>query len=420
MELTLFLLPVAGLVLGMPVFLVLLLSVLATLAFFMPMPATMLHQNMFGSISNYALLAVPFYLLAGELMGKGGISRRIFEWVESMGIRVPGSVGLVGPAVGGVHASISGSSPATVAAISRQIYPEMRKTGYGQSFSLGMINSVGAVSCVLPPSLNFILYGAAAEQSIAELFIAGIIPGLFSLFAIVLAVIGYAWFKGLKETSEFRWPEFLRASKRVSWSLFMPILILGSIYGGFATPTEAGGVACVYAMFVTMYVHREINWRALLRISGNAALMTSRLMVIVAAAGVFSWVLTVNGLSAALTSYVASLDMSPWQVLLMINLLLLIVGCFLDPASAILMLTPLLLPIAMDLGVDPIHFGVIMAVNLEIGMYTPPFGLNIFMTQATLNVRTIDIYRGVVPFILLHILVLMVISYVPWLSLALL
>lgn len=420
MELTLFLLPVAGLVLGMPVFLVLLLSVLATLAFFMPMPATMLHQNMFGSISNYALLAVPFYLLAGELMGKGGISRRIFEWVESMGIRIPGSVGLVGTAVGGVYGSISGSSPATVAAISRQIYPEMRKAGYGKSFSLGMINSVGAVSCVLPPSLNFILYGAAAEQSIAKLFIAGILPGLFSLLAIVLAVIGYAWFKGLKESGEFRWPEFIRASKRVSWSLLMPILILGSIYGGFATPTEAGGVACVYAMFVTMCVHREINWRALLRISGNAALMTSRLMVIVAAAGVFSWVLTVNGLSAALTSYVASLDMSPWQVLLMINLLLLIVGCFLDPASAILMLTPLLLPIAMDLGVDPIHFGVIMAVNLEIGMYTPPFGLNIFMTQATLNVRTIDIYRGVVPFILLHILVLMFISYVPWLSLALL
>lgn len=420
MEWTLFLLPALGLALGLPVFLVLLMGVLATLGWHMQLPATMLHQNMFGSISSYVLLAVPFFLLAGELMGRGGISSRIFEWVASMGIRLPGSVGLVGTAVGGVYGAISGSSPATVASISRQIYPEMRKVGYGKPFSLGMINAVGAVSCVLPPSLNFILYGAAAEQSIAKLFTAGILPGLLSLLAIALSVVVYAWFKGLKETARFDRAEFIRTTKRVSWSLFMPVLILGSIYGGFATPTEAGGVACLYAMFVTMVVHREIKWRDLFRISGNAALMTARLMVIVAAAGVFSWILTVNGFQAALTDYVMSLNMPPWQVLLIINLLLLIVGCVLDPASAILTLTPLLLPIAMKLGVDPIHFGVIVAVNLEIGMYTPPFGLNIFMTQATLNVRTMDIYRGVAPFILLHFFVLMIISYVPWLSLSLL
>jgi len=417
---TLFLLPLGGLVLGLPIFLVLLIAALATLALHMPMPATMLHQNMFGSLSSYVLLAVPFFLLAGELMGRGGISRRIFEWVASMDIRLPGSVGLVATGMGGVYGSISGSSPATVASISQQVYPELINTGYGKPFSLGLINAVGAVSCVLPPSLNFILYGAAAEQSIAKLFIAGIFPGLLSLLAIALAVVGYAAYKGLHERARFDVRALLYTSKRVAWSLFMPILILGSIYGGFATPTEAGGVACIYAIFVTMLIHREVNWQALLRISGNAALMTARLLIIVAAAGVFSWIMTVNGYQQGLADWVAELNLTPWQVLLAINGLLLIVGCFLDPSSAILTLTPLLLPIVVEQGINPIHFGVIMAVNLEVGMYTPPFGLNLFMTQATLNVQTMDIWRGVVPFIVLHLFVLMIVTYVPWLSMALL
>ncbi|KAA0969491.1 TRAP transporter large permease [Aureimonas fodinaquatilis] len=411
--------PLFTLLLGLPVFVVLLLGVLATIGFVLPLPATMVHQNMFGAISSYTLLAVPFFLFAGELMGRGGISSRIIEWVLALVGRTPGAVGLVAVGTCGVYGSISGSSPATVASISRQIYPDMVRSGYSKQFSIGLINSGGAISVVLPPSINFLLYGAVAEQSIVRLFTAGILPGLLMLGILAIAVVVYAMRKGIREGQAFSLPHLLKTTRRAVWALLAPVIVLGSIYGGVATPTEAGGVACVYAILVTTLIHRDLTFRDVVRIAGSSALLTAQIMIIVAAAGVFSWILTISGFQSALSNYVAALDVQPWMIMLAINVLLLILGCFIDPASAILTLTPLLLPIAMQLGIDPIHFGVIMTVNLAIGMYTPPLGLNLFVTQATLNVSTLDIFRGVMPFVFLQIIALMIVTYVPALSLAL-
>lgn len=418
MLVTLGLVPLISVLVGLPVFVALLLGVLATLGFELNMPATMIHQIMFGSISSYTLLAIPFFLFAGDLMGKGGLTGRIIEWVLALVGRTPGAVGLVTVGTAGVYGSISGSSPATVGSISRQLYPDLIKNGYSRPFSLGLINAAGAVSVVLPPSLNYLLYGAVAEQSIVSLFTAGILPGIVMLGTLALAAVIYARRNNIREGNTFSFRYLLTTTRRAIWALLAPVFILGSIYGGFATPTEAGGIACVYAIVVTVLIHRTLTIRDVIRIAGSSALLTAQIMIIVAAAGVFSWLLTISGFQAGLVNFVAGLDVQPWVILLAINITLLIIGCFIDPTSAILTLTPLLLPVVAHIGVDPIHFGVIMSVNLSIGMFTPPFGLNIFVTQATLKVPTIDIYRGVLPFAFIQIIALMIVTYIPQLSLA--
>jgi C4-dicarboxylate transporter, DctM subunit len=418
MALSLFLLPVVGLILGLPVFLVLILGALATLAFFLNMPMTTVHQVIYGSISSYTLLAIPFFIFAGEVMGRGGISRRIIDWVLALVGRTSGAVGLVTVGTSSIYGAISGSSPATVASVGRQLYPEMRRNGYSAPFSLGLINAGGAISIVIPPSINFILYGAVAEQSIVSLFTAGIIPGLLLSGTLAIVVLAYAWRNNIREGQAFSFERLVIATRRAFWSLLTPIIVLGAIYGGIVSPTEAGGIACVYALLVTTVIHRDLRVRQVISIAGDAALLTAQIMIIVAAAGVFAWILTTTGFQTALVAYVSALDVQPWMVLLAINLLLLIVGCFIDPTSAVLTLTPLLLPVALHLGVDPIHFGVVMTVNLSIGMYTPPFGLNLFVTQAVLKTTTRELYRGVLPFIAIQIITLLVITFVPSLSLA--
>ncbi|WP_137388507.1 TRAP transporter large permease [Rhodoligotrophos defluvii] len=417
---TLIALPIVGILVGLPVFLTLMVSVLATLAFILNMPSTMLHQTIFGSISSYTLLAIPFFIFAGELMGRGGISRRIIDWVLALVGRTPGAIGMVAVGTSSIYGAISGSSPATVASVGRQLYPEMVRAGYGVPFTLGLINAGGAISIVIPPSINFILYGAVAEQSIVSLFTAGILPGLLLSGMLALAVLAYAWHKNIREGAEFSLANVALATRRAFWSLLTPIIVLGSIYGGIVSPTEAGGIACVYALFVTVLIHRDLTLREVLDIAGNSALLTAQIMIIVAAAGIFSWILTISGFQNTLVSYVSDLQLQPWMILLAINALLLLIGCFIDPTSAVLTLTPLLLPIVQHLGVNPIHFGVIMTVNLSIGMYTPPFGLNLFVTQAVLKARTVDIYHGVWPFVGLQVIALLLITYIPWFAMALL
>lgn len=410
--------PVAGvaLILGLPIFLALILAVIAVLEFEQSMPATILHLTFFGSISSYTLLAIPFFLFAGDLMGRGGISSRIIEWVLALVGRTPGAIGYVVVGTSGLYGAISGSSPATVASLARQLHGDMRRTGYSETFTVGLINSAGAVSVVIPPSINFILYGVVAEQSIVDLFTAGIVPGILILGALAAAVAVYAGRRGIREGGTFSLQILGRATLRAFWSLMMPVFILGSIYMGLATPTEAGGFACVYTIVLTVFVYRELTWAEVIEIAGRSALLTAQIMIIVAAAGVFSWILTISGFQATLSGMVSGMDVAPWVVLLAINVLLLVIGCFLDPTSAILTLTPLLLPIVTILGVDPIHFGVVMSVNLAIGMFTPPFGLNLFVTQAVLKTPTPVLYRGVLPFAVLQVGVLMVITYVPALS----
>jgi C4-dicarboxylate transporter DctM subunit len=333
------------------------------------------------------------------------------------GIR--GSVPITTVGAAALYGSISGSTAATVAALGPLFYPQLRKSGYDEKFSTGVITCAGYLDNIIPPSIAMILYCAAAEQSVIKLFAAGFVPGLVLAGIMALYIYFYARWKNLDRGRRFHWAEFVTALREGAWAIMMPVIVFGGLYGGVFSPTEAAGVACVYAIFVTMIVHREIGWREFWDVSVNSMYLTAQIFLIVAVAGAFSWLLITSGAATAAVDLIAHLKLSAWQVLLTINVFLLIVGCFIDTASAILVLTPLLLPMALAVGVDPIHFGIIVVTNLSIGTFTPPFGINIFVAQSIFNVPLRSIYAGVAPFIAVAIVGLMIVTYVPWLSLVL-
>lgn len=408
--------PLALLLLGFPLYIILLTTSALVLLFFMNVPLTAVHQVMFGSIDKFALIAVPFFLFAGEIMGVGGMSKRIVDWVLAILGNVRGCRGLTTVGACTVFGAISGSSVATVAAVGRLMYPSLREK-YNEKFSSGLIAATGAIDILIPPSIAMILYGASAEQSVALLFVAGIFPGLVMAAFQASYVLYYARRHDIHDGYPFSWPKIWKATISGFWSLGAPIVILGGIYGGIFSPTEAAGIACVYGIVVTKFIYGDITWKDLWNVSVNSMYLTAQILIIVAAAGVFSWLLTVSGMPQKTVQLLQGFADSQWVVLVVINIFLLIVGCFIDPSSAILVLTPLLVPICKAYGIDLIHFGIVMTMNLAIGMFTPPFGLNIFVTQALTRVPLSSLYPGLVPYIILTILALMVVTYVPWLSL---
>jgi C4-dicarboxylate transporter DctM subunit len=412
--------PVGLLFLGFPIFIILIATSAVILMFFTSVPWTAVHLVMFGSVDKFALMAVPFFIFAGELMGYGGISKRIINWVMSIIGGVRGSLPLTTVGTCTIFGAISGSSPATVAAVGRLMYPPLREKGYDERFSTGLLASSGAIAIVIPPSISMILYGASAEVSVAQLFIAGIIPGLLMSLLMAAYIYVYASSKGIREGNKFQWSVFLHATREGIWALGTPFIILGGIYAGVFSPTEAAGAACVYAIVVTKFIYTDISWRALWDVAVSSMYLTAQVLIIVAGAGVFSWLLTISGIPQAAVQAINELNVQPWTILLVINVFLLIVGCLLDPGSAILVLTPLLAPIAVALGVDLVHFGIIMTVNLAIGMFTPPFGLNIFIAQALFRAPLSSIYPGLVPFIIINLVALGLVTYIPDLSLFLL
>jgi len=409
--------PVVLLLLGFPIFLVLLSAVSIALVFYMHLPLAALHQNLFGSINAYALLAIPYFIYAGELMGRGTVARRLVNLVQDGVGSLRGSLGVTTVGVATIFGAISGVSAAAVATIGKIMYPSMVNAGYPASFAAGLITAVGAIDIIIPPSIPMIVYGAAAQESVPRLYAAGIVPGLLLALVIAAYVVWRAKREGFGRGQQFNAGRFWQSTRRSVWALGAPAIILGGIYGGVFSPTEAAAVACAYAVFVTMVIFRELSLLDILDAAVAAVRFTAQILVIVACAGVFAWLLTVNQVPATLVSWIKDLGVSPWQFLLVVNILLLIVGCFLDPLSAILLLTPLLVPIAKALGIDTVHFGIIFMVNLAIGLFHPPFGINIFVAQSVLNIRLETIYRGIISFVVLYLIVLALITYVPSISL---
>lgn len=405
------------LVLGFPFFLVLLSAATLAIVWFTAVPATAVLQTMFGSIGNFALLAVPFFIFAGELMARGGMARRLVAVVMALFGGFRGSTPITTVGAAALYGAISGSTAATVAALGPIFYPQLRKAGYSGQFSVGLITSTGFIDNIIPPSIAMILYCAAAEESVIKLFAAGIIPGLLLALIMAIYIYIYSHWQDVYEGRPFQWRAFMVALKEGAWALGAPILIFGGLYGGVFSPTEAAGAACIYVAFISMVIYREIGWGELWDVSVKSMYLTAQIFLIVAVAGIFSWLLTTSGVAKAPVDFIAHLQVPPWAVLLVINIFLLIVGCFIDTASAILVLTPLLLPIAIAIGVDPIHFGIIVTVNLSIGTFTPPFGVNIFVAQTIFKESLHTIYAGVLPFIGVTIFGLMIITYVPELSL---
>jgi C4-dicarboxylate transporter, DctM subunit len=415
-----FVLPVIFLCIGFPIYLVLLLTSLVAVLFVADVQTTVIQTNMFGSLDNFPLMAIPFFILAGEIMGQGGIARRVLVWVAALTGSARGSLPMTTIVSSELFGAMSHTAVGTVAAVGRLVYPALRNGGYDDRFTVSLIASSGAIAVVIPPSISMILYGMSAQQSAIALFTAGVLPSLLIGLVDAIYVVLYSRLRKVAVGEPFSWPKVLAATREAGWALGTPFVIFGGIYGGVFTPTEAAGVAVVYSIVVTVLIYRDIGWRDLWRITLSAVFLISQILIIVTAAGIYAWLLTTSGIPQSIVAGLTSLHLPPWQVLLMVNLGLLLFGSFLEPPAAILILTPLLLPVVEAAGVNPIHFGIIIAVNLSIGMYTPPFGLNLFASQAIFNQPLGTIYRGVIPFLLINFATLMLISYVPAISLILL
>jgi C4-dicarboxylate transporter DctM subunit len=387
------------------------------LIFYMQVPLTILHQNLFGAIDIYPLLAIPFFIFAGELMGRGSITKRIVDFVQAGVGPVRGSIGLTTVGTSAIFGAISGVSAAAVATIGRVMLPSLRRGGYPEPFSAGLITAMGAIDVIIPPSVPMIIYASAAQQSLPRLYAAGVIPGLLISAMIGIYVVWFAKRNNIGAGEKFSLAEFGRASGRAMWALGAPFIVLGGIYGGVFSPTEAAAVACIYAAIVTRVVYRELGWRDILEIARTTVVFTAQILIIVACASVFAWLLTVNQVPAQLVAWMTALHVPVWVLMLIINIGLLAVGCFLDPISSILLLSPLLVPLVQAVGIDPIHFGIVMTVNLAIGLFHPPFGINIFVAQSVLGLKLDVIYRGIVPFLLIYLAALVLITYLPSISL---
>jgi C4-dicarboxylate transporter DctM subunit len=414
-----FILPLILLCIGLPIYIILLIASLVAVVLVVDVPLTTIQTNMFGGLDNFPLLAIPFFILAGEIMGQGGIAKRVIVWVTALTGSTRGSLPITAIASSELFGAMSHTAVGTVAAVGRLVYPALRDGGYGDRFSVSLIASSGAIAVVIPPSIAMILYSMSAQQSAVDLFTAGIIPSLLIGFIDAIYVVLYSRTRKVAVGEKTSWLKIWSATKEASWALGTPIVIFGGIYGGIFTPTEAAGVAAIYSIVVTMLIYRDIGWRRLWQITLSSVFLIAQILIIVTAAGIYAWLLTTSGTPQHLVSAMTALNLHSWQMLLIVNLVLLLVGSFLEPPAAIMILTPLLLPLVQAAGVQPIHFGIIMAVNLSIGMYTPPFGLNLFASQAIFDQALGSIYRGVVPFVAINFIALMIISYFPGISMAL-
>ncbi len=374
-------------------------------------------QGLTGTINNLVLLSVPGFIFAGSIMGRGGMATRLINWISSFLGRVPGGMALTTVTAAELFGAISGSSAATVAALGNVLFSALRRLGYDERFSLGLITSSGAIAIIIPPSITMILFSVMTNASVGKLFLAGFIPGIVVGICAAIYCVWYAVRNKIASDRVWSVSEMLRTTREVIWTLGAPVIIFGGIYGGFATPTEASMLVSVYAVIISVFVYRELTWREVWAITRETAQLSAKLFIIVAAAGVFSWVLAAEAVPQSMVGFIDKLNLEPWMVLLIINLILLIVGMFMDPNSAVVLFAPLLWPIAQHAGVDLIHFGIIFTVNLAIGMFSPPFGLNIFVSCSIFKVPSSRVVSGLVPFFVAYLIALMIITYVPELSL---
>ncbi|MDB5651167.1 MAG: hypothetical protein JWL62_2687, partial [Hyphomicrobiales bacterium] len=298
-------------------------------------------------------------------------------------------------------------------AIGKLTLPALEKNGYGRTFGVSLITATGVIDVIIPPSIPMIIYAIAAQQSVTTLFIAGIVPGLIVATALSIYVMVRARIEMIPLGAPARWRNIAAALKHGIWALFAPVVILGGIYGGLFTPTEAAGVACIYAILISVYVHRELTWGGVWQIVLDSAVLVGQIMIIVAAAGAYAWFITTSGFAGSLVATIASMKLETWLLLLVINMMLLVVGSVVEPPAAILVLMPLLSPITTQAGIDPIHFGIVVTVNLAVGMFLPPFGLNLFASHALFGTPLPSLYRGVLPFVAIYLAVLMLLTYVP-------
>ncbi len=376
-------------------------------------------KEMFASINKFPLAAIPFFILAGNLMETGGISRRLVEFAKSIVGGVQGGLPMTCVLTCMIFAAVSGSSVVTTFAIGAILIPALIKHGYPTSYAAALQATSAELGVIIPPSIPMILYGVSAEVSIGELFIAGFGPGILISLSLMAFVWAYCKYKGWGKNDGDGRLSFGKATLQAGWALLMPVIILGGIYGGVFTPTEASAVAVFYALVVGIVIYREIKIKDLYAILRKSAISSAVIMFIIANAGLFAFLITRAGVPDAIGRWLEAVLQSPTMFLLGVNAALFIIGMFIETSAAIIVLAPILAPVAMHFGVDPVHFGLIMVVNLALGMITPPFGVNLFAACTVARISLDRIVGHLLPFVGVILVCLLVITYVPSISLGL-
>ena len=376
-------------------------------------------KEIFNAVNKFPLAAIPFFILAGNLMETGGISRRLVDFAKSIVGGVQGGLPMTCVLTCMIFAAVSGSSVATTFAIGAILIPALVEHGYPKSYAAALQATSAELGVIIPPSIPMILYGVAAEVSIGELFIAGFGPGILISGALMVFVWIYCKWKGWGKNDGDGRLGFWTATRKAAWALLMPVIILGGIYGGVFTPTEASAVAVLYALIVGMLIYREIGLQDLAAVLRKSVISSAVIMFIIANAGLFAFLITRAGVPDAIGHWLEQTLQSPHWFLLGVNAALFVIGMFIETSAAIIVLGPILAPVAMHFGVDPVHFGLIMVVNLALGMITPPFGVNLFAACTVAKIPLEQIIKHLIPFVLVVLTCLMVITYVPELSLGL-
>jgi C4-dicarboxylate transporter DctM subunit len=414
---TLFVVFFVYLVLGMPLAICLGLSVITTFWYHETLPLMAVAQKLYNGLDHFALMAIPFFILASNIMSKGGVSKRLIDVCNAFVGHYSGGLAVASIVSCMFFAAISGSSPSTVVAIGTIMIPAMIASGYGDKYSVGLLGSAGSLGILIPPSIPMIVYGVATEQSVGKLFMAGVGPGLFMGSLFIITAVIYARIKGFKGGTVVPWKDRLVLLWKALPGLFMPFLILGGIYGGIFTPTEAAAVAVFYSLFVGLFIYKDLKLRDIPQVFVRSAVMMAMILFIITNAMLFAFILTTEGIPAAIAAFIIKHAVTPWVFLLFVNILLYFVGDFMEPSAAILILAPLFLPIVLRLNIDPIHFGIIMTVNMEIGMITPPVGLNLFVASGISGLSLWDVFKGAAPFMVIMLAALLIITYIPVISL---
>ncbi|MED4016012.1 TRAP transporter large permease [Sutcliffiella cohnii] len=407
------------LLIGVPIAISLGFSALVAIYFGSTLPLNIITQKAFTSLDSFPLLAIPFFMLAGILMGKGGVSKRLLNLATAMVGWMIGGHAMVTIVACMFFAAISGSGPATVAAIGGFMIPAMIDRKYNGGFASAVAASAGSIGVIIPPSIPFVLYGVIGGVSVGSMFLAGIFPGLLIGLALMLTSYIIAKKRDYKpaEPVSFQFKDVLKATNDAKWALLIPVIILGGIYGGIFSPTEAAVVAVVYSLIIGLFVYRELNWTSVFESFREAVVINATTMIIIGLSVSFAYFMTLEQIPRDISIYLSELSSNPLVILLAINLLLIVVGMFIDTISALVVLTPILLPIVTAVGVDPIHFGVILVANLAIGFITPPLGVNLFVASSVGGVRFEKISIAIIPFLVSMIICLLVITFFPPLSL---
>lgn len=408
-------------ILGIPMAFALGLSAFSTVLGAGTLPIDYLAQITFTSIDSFPIMAIPFFIAAGVFMGAGGLSTRLLAVADEFVGSFTGGVALASVVTCMFFASISGSGPATVAAIGALTIPAMIERGYNVNFSAAVVAAAGAIGVMIPPSNPFVVYAVAGQTSVGKLFIAGIIPGLLTGSALMVVVYLISKKNGWQgEVRERNIKTVCKSMWSAKWALLVPVIVLGGIYGGLMTPTEAAAVAAFYGMIVGLFIYKELNLKKLYKSTLTAAMTSSIIIVLMAMATLFGNIMTIEQVPERITSAILSVTENKILILLLINIFLLWIGTFMEALAAIVIITPILMPLIIKIGMDPIHFGVVMVVNLAIGFATPPVGVNLFVASGISGTRLTSVAHAAVPFLLVMLFVLMLITYIPSLSLMLL